>query len=108
MDDKDGQANTAALIVAADPKPWHGKMVYTRVTASVPAIGWYEVYHKGLLPLSQSLPRRRSRARAQATRAPVVSGCLAGRTAAIRQPSTGPGTGNAPRMTGRPGGAAMH
>jgi len=41
------------LIVAADPKPWHGKMVYTRVTASVPAIGWYEVYDKDLLPVSQ-------------------------------------------------------
>jgi hypothetical protein len=27
-------------------------MVYTRVTASVPAIGWYEVYDKELLPLS--------------------------------------------------------
>jgi hypothetical protein len=44
------------LIVAADPKPWHGKMVYTRVTASVPAIGWYEVYDKGLLPFSQPVP----------------------------------------------------
>jgi hypothetical protein len=41
------------LIVAADPKPWHGKMVYTRVTASVPAIGWYEVYDKDLLPQRQ-------------------------------------------------------
>jgi hypothetical protein len=44
------------LIVATDPKPWHGKMVYSRVTARVPAIGWYEVYKKGLLPFSQSLP----------------------------------------------------
>ena len=41
------------VIVAADPKPWHGKMVYTRVTASVPAIGWYEVYDKDLLPQRQ-------------------------------------------------------
>lgn len=43
------------LIVAADPQPWHGKMVYTRVTASVPTVGWYEVYDKGLLP---SQPQR--------------------------------------------------
>lgn len=41
------------LILAADPKPWHGDMVYTRVTASIPTIGWYEVYDKGLLPSQQ-------------------------------------------------------
>jgi hypothetical protein len=43
------------LIVAADPKPWHGNMVYSRVTARVPTIGWHEVYDKGLLP---SRPQR--------------------------------------------------
>lgn len=37
-------------IVATAPKPWHGKMAYTRVTASVPAIGFHEVYDRGLLP----------------------------------------------------------
>jgi hypothetical protein len=42
------------VIVAADPKPWHGKMAYTRVTASVPAIGWYEVYDRGMVPQRQS------------------------------------------------------
>ena len=42
-----------AVIVAADPKPWQGKMTYTRVTASIPAIGWYEVYDRGMLPRSE-------------------------------------------------------
>jgi hypothetical protein len=51
------------LIIAADPKPWHGKMVYTRVTASVPAIGWYEVYDKDLLPPAQPVPLASSTAR---------------------------------------------
>ena len=41
------------VIVAADPKPWQRKMAYTRITASVPAIGWYEVRNKGMLPQPQ-------------------------------------------------------
>jgi hypothetical protein len=47
-------SNDPAVIVAADPKPWHGEMVYSRVTATVAAIGWHEVYDQGLLPSSQS------------------------------------------------------
>jgi hypothetical protein len=43
-------SNHPATIVATAPMPWHGKMAYTRVTASVPAIGFYEVYDRGLLP----------------------------------------------------------
>jgi hypothetical protein len=31
-------------------------MVYSRVTATVAAIGWHEVYDQGLLPSSQSQP----------------------------------------------------
>jgi hypothetical protein len=49
-------SNGPAVIVAADPKRWHGEMVYSRVTATVAVIGWHEVYDQGLLPSSQSQP----------------------------------------------------
>lgn len=47
-----------ATIVVTDPKPWHGKMVYTRVTGSVPSVGYHEVYDKGMLPEAVPAVRR--------------------------------------------------
>jgi hypothetical protein len=47
-----------ATIVVTDPKPWHGNMVYTHVTGSVPSIGYHEVYDRGLLPEAGPAVRR--------------------------------------------------
>jgi hypothetical protein len=47
---QEGISDHPATIVATAPEPWHGKMAYSRGTASVPAIGLHEVYDRGLLP----------------------------------------------------------
>lgn len=72
-----------ATIIFTAPKPWDGKMAYTHVQESVPAIGWHYSLTVHLMPAAPATPPATAASRPPApgpvsTAATVTSSCQMG------------------------------